>query len=832
VTVRTGDRQVTVGILSGAVAATVLRSPVFCVVVAFLLNSLFRRHFRSFSSLSTWNSAISICGKRMALRHVQTSPKGRNLVGTQHQSKENPKGSAVDVEQKNRVRSFCQCGFLSEDERINRKVALYKDKASQTEADMLMQHLAFNDVGVQTEPNITDCSVNTVLTLRDLAEALSEGGEGMSADTLPTLRYWKQLAKENEERAKQICKDNAQLVREMINMREQMDELQKMADEGQVLRDLLEEAIADHEESADSCLLVGKLGMDDGTPKSDAEGPYCICQSYEDDRFMISCDNCDNWFHGDCVNITQRQAKKVIKFYCPPCRDSQPSLKIVYRTPKQPPTELLSKQVKGCAQCIGCFRTEDCGRCDMCTAVPRTHVCRLRVCVNSLKGTPDKEQQKDEAESSTTCDEKTSGEAERCDECIGCFQSKDCGRCDICTAVPKVGLCRRRVCVKQGHPSSGKIKRDNSLKMKRKTTRRKRPSSQEDAQAQPKEHRISKKRKRDEPRTAKSLLRESENAISSDSMLPTSFATRAGSRKYIEFMKEAGVIQNVPFDDSSLSKPLRQCLGLQCTNAARRDSMYCSNECGVKLAMERLHAILPARISVILKNRQTVVRKAEMKLQELARTRHETERRLEELDFQQKRMEEWLSNASELACASPEKESRETETDEGEVTIFCPVCGLEVSNRVLQKHMFKCSSKIESRVSYGTTSPSHNTKYNILCDSFNKYNKTYCKRLRLICPEHSKSEKIADGIVCGWPLDLDFTFNSFSKSNVCLVAKKKCLKHWQWDRYQFAMIDMERLSLILRLDEINDMERRINVRLLSAGNIMDLMLNATNVHEE
>ncbi|KFD61737.1 hypothetical protein M514_10982, partial [Trichuris suis] len=710
--------QVTVAILSGAVAATVLRSPVFCVVVAFLLNSLFRRHFRSFSSLSTWNSAISICGKRMALRHVQTSPKGRNLVGTQHQSKENPKGSAVDVEQKNRVRSFCQCGFLSEDERINRKVALYKDKASQTEADMLMQHLAFNDVGVQTEPNITDCSVNTVLTLRDLAEALSEGGEGMSADTLPTLRYWKQLAKENEERAKQICKDNAQ-----------------------------------------------------------------------------SCDNCDNWFHGDCVNITQRQAKKVIKFYCPPCRDSQPSLKIVYRTPKQPPTELLSKQVKGCAQCIGCFRTEDCGRCDMCTAVPRTHVCRLRVCVNSLKGTPDKEQQKDEAESSTTCDEKTSGEAERCDECIGCFQSKDCGRCDICTAVPK-------------------------------------PSSQEDAQAQPKEHRISKKRKRDEPRTAKSLLRESENAISSDSMLPTSFATRAGSRKYIEFMKEAGVIQNVPFDDSSLSKPLRQCLGLQCTNAARRDSMYCSNECGVKLAMERLHAILPARISVILKNRQTVVRKAEMKLQELARTRHETERRLEELDFQQKRMEEWLSNASELACASPEKESRETETDEGEVTIFCPVCGLEVSNRVLQKHMFKCSSKIESRVSYGTTSPSHNTKYNILCDSFNKYNKTYCKRLRLICPEHSKSEKIADGIVCGWPLDLDFTFNSFSKSNVCLVAKKKCLKHWQWDRYQFAMIDMERLSLILRLDEINDMERRINVRLLSAGNIMDLMLNATNVHEE
>ncbi|CDW55018.1 Putative geminin [Trichuris trichiura] len=188
----------------------------------------------------------------MALRHVQTSPKGRNLVGIQHQSKENPKGSTVGVEQKNRVRSLVQCGFLSEDELKNRKAPVYKDTASQTEADWLLERLSFKDVAVQTESNVTNCSVNTVLTLSDLQEVLDEGGEATPSSTTPILLHWKQIAKENEERLKLVCKDNAQLLREIVNMREQMDELQKMADEGQVLRDLLEEAIANHEETAEN----------------------------------------------------------------------------------------------------------------------------------------------------------------------------------------------------------------------------------------------------------------------------------------------------------------------------------------------------------------------------------------------------------------------------------------------------------------------------------------------------------------------------------------------------------------------------------------------------
>ena len=37
---------------------------------------------------------------------------------------------------------------------------------------------------------------------------------------------------------------------------------------------------------------------------------YCVCrQTYEDERFMIQCNVCSDWFHGDCVGISEKQVK-------------------------------------------------------------------------------------------------------------------------------------------------------------------------------------------------------------------------------------------------------------------------------------------------------------------------------------------------------------------------------------------------------------------------------------------------------------------------------------------------------------------------------------------
>ena len=49
----------------------------------------------------------------------------------------------------------------------------------------------------------------------------------------------------------------------------------------------------------------------------------CICDgAFDLKRFMIECEFCDTWFHGDCVNITEEQALKITCYACPRCTDA------------------------------------------------------------------------------------------------------------------------------------------------------------------------------------------------------------------------------------------------------------------------------------------------------------------------------------------------------------------------------------------------------------------------------------------------------------------------------------------------------------------------------
>lgn len=40
-------------------------------------------------------------------------------------------------------------------------------------------------------------------------------------------------------------------------------------------------------------------------------------------RFYIGCDLCSNWFHGECVNITESQSKYIDTFVCDDCKKQQ-----------------------------------------------------------------------------------------------------------------------------------------------------------------------------------------------------------------------------------------------------------------------------------------------------------------------------------------------------------------------------------------------------------------------------------------------------------------------------------------------------------------------------
>uniref|UniRef100_A0A3Q0QPE3 Death inducer-obliterator 1 n=1 Tax=Amphilophus citrinellus TaxID=61819 RepID=A0A3Q0QPE3_AMPCI len=55
----------------------------------------------------------------------------------------------------------------------------------------------------------------------------------------------------------------------------------------------------------------------------DSNTLYCICRQKENKRFMICCDICQEWFHGECVGVSETQGRQMEKkgqeYICPPC---------------------------------------------------------------------------------------------------------------------------------------------------------------------------------------------------------------------------------------------------------------------------------------------------------------------------------------------------------------------------------------------------------------------------------------------------------------------------------------------------------------------------------
>ena len=59
--------------------------------------------------------------------------------------------------------------------------------------------------------------------------------------------------------------------------------------------------------------------MDEGD--IDDDDVYCLCRKPDTGTFMIGCDGtCDDWFHGKCVGIEERDKNLIDKYICPNCQ--------------------------------------------------------------------------------------------------------------------------------------------------------------------------------------------------------------------------------------------------------------------------------------------------------------------------------------------------------------------------------------------------------------------------------------------------------------------------------------------------------------------------------
>ncbi|XP_059050860.1 death-inducer obliterator 1 isoform X2 [Achroia grisella] len=81
--------------------------------------------------------------------------------------------------------------------------------------------------------------------------------------------------------------------------------------------------------------IVDKISAESQESWNSEDDPnrlWCICRQPHNNRFMICCDGCEDWFHGKCVNITktmgQQMEEQGIEWRCPNCvKKSKPSAK-------------------------------------------------------------------------------------------------------------------------------------------------------------------------------------------------------------------------------------------------------------------------------------------------------------------------------------------------------------------------------------------------------------------------------------------------------------------------------------------------------------------------
>ena len=62
-------------------------------------------------------------------------------------------------------------------------------------------------------------------------------------------------------------------------------------------------------------------GLDEGSGDDESDnGPYCLCRGPDDHRWMICCERCEDWFHGECINMSKEIGENLIeRFVCPNC---------------------------------------------------------------------------------------------------------------------------------------------------------------------------------------------------------------------------------------------------------------------------------------------------------------------------------------------------------------------------------------------------------------------------------------------------------------------------------------------------------------------------------
>ncbi|XP_065313453.1 CXXC-type zinc finger protein 1-like isoform X2 [Gordionus sp. m RMFG-2023] len=682
--------------------------------------------------------------------------------------------------------------------------------------------------------------------------------------------------------------------------------------------------------------------------KENQEEIYCICRSSDSSRFMICCDKCNEWYHGDCINITQSEANEIEQFYCRACLESHPTLTIIYSKKKiekkkdnEKEKNIIEKYrnpktLHKCGQCRACLCSTDCGKCDVCKDMLKNggpnklRRCRERRCTN-IKRTSKEDLHsikrkyktfdlqkfshnnllKSISNSSTnfqtislrdnkinvtsTCSEVLEEEiiidpvlenasiihnnnnnqtanlnnsSLRASNLIESENDKNDSH--AFKTVSSETFYERDEHNSNNLPirspsadikNSSRYSNSSSPLSDRKVIVKSQSSPEDDTSQDPDFEREipTKSLKQEVKKKTKSNLFSSHhhgnnNSHESHSYSENPLVNQNNSNQNInnkqqkKFTKRKNFKENrttaninnrsMIADDSKETLDLKndqilppnnypsmQCHGPKCTKSNRPGSKYCSDDCGLNLATKRIFEFLPMRIQQWQNNPSITDIKNKAQWEKVRAKQIQSQKKLEQLNEQKDKLEAIICSSKALTIDS-EQNNQDSELEELDASIFCVTCGHPINPKTAPRHMEKCFSKIESQTSYGSIYQT-NVGMDLFCDVYNSESQTYCKRLKVLCPEHTKEPKVDEYEVCGCPIMKDVFEET---GQFCRASKKKCMKHFNWEKLRRAEIDMEKVRQLLILDDLFEEERQIRIQLSSRAGVLGLILHQTISH--
>lgn len=296
---------------------------------------------------------------------------------------------------------------------------------------------------------------------------------------------------------------------------------------------------------------------------------------------MIGCEHCDEWYHGDCVNVTEKDAKYIKRYYCKECREKNPNLHVVYKSKfKEIIREREKERDKHHSK-----KSSHSGDKDKDKSERRREKERREERKRKKKESRDKERQKSEQNDEEVDRKKTKKSVEpskfSSSQRTSSLDSKptDSPKQHSLTSKHKNNLIK----------NEPKSETDNDEEVALSPTEKKVKVSLSDSEDawEPSKTTVS-----------KTKSKESKNSHKKSSQTHSKTVRSGVKRK--RGRRASGSdsdLDPVAFWDFAANlRGSRHCFGHKCTKEAREGSKYCSDNCGVNMASMRIMQTLPDRI--------------------------------------------------------------------------------------------------------------------------------------------------------------------------------------------------------------------------------------------